>query len=126
MQAIRRLLAVDGRATLTGRAPQRSLSGPTFYALAWYALHHPLCETIISAKSCDHKKALAGFILSPRKLIATTGLAPTTVRRKEPKTLRQLERDGLVSRYMHPAIPPRVGYRLTPAWTRDSLMLRMS
>jgi DNA-binding HxlR family transcriptional regulator len=30
------------------------------------------------------------------------------------KTLRQLERDGLVSRYVHPVIPPRVDYRLTP------------
>lgn len=30
------------------------------------------------------------------------------------KTLRQLERDGLVSRHVHPVIPPRVDYRLTP------------
>jgi hypothetical protein len=56
------------------------------------------CEMIISATSCDHKRALDGFILSPQKLIATTGLAPTTVRRKEPKTLCQLGRDGPVSR----------------------------
>ena len=30
------------------------------------------------------------------------------------KTLRQLERDGLVTRRVHPVIPPRVDYRLTP------------
>jgi DNA-binding HxlR family transcriptional regulator len=30
------------------------------------------------------------------------------------KTLRQLERDGLVSRHVHPVIPPRVDYHLTP------------
>ncbi|MDH6146980.1 MULTISPECIES: winged helix-turn-helix transcriptional regulator [Paraburkholderia] len=30
------------------------------------------------------------------------------------KTLRQLERDGLVTRYVHPVIPPRVDYQLTP------------
>jgi DNA-binding HxlR family transcriptional regulator len=30
------------------------------------------------------------------------------------KTLRQLERDGLVSRHIHPVIPPRVDYQLTP------------
>lgn len=30
------------------------------------------------------------------------------------KTLRQLERDGLVTRQVHPVIPPRVEYRLTP------------
>lgn len=30
------------------------------------------------------------------------------------KTLRQLERDGLVIRTIHPVIPPHVEYRLTP------------
>lgn len=30
------------------------------------------------------------------------------------KTLRQMERDGLVTRRVHPVIPPRVEYRLTP------------
>jgi DNA-binding HxlR family transcriptional regulator len=30
------------------------------------------------------------------------------------KTLRQLERDGLVARTVHPTVPPRVDYALTP------------
>jgi DNA-binding HxlR family transcriptional regulator len=30
------------------------------------------------------------------------------------KTLRQLERDGLVTRRVHAAVPPRVEYKLTP------------
>lgn len=29
------------------------------------------------------------------------------------KTLRQLERDGLVARRVHPVVPPRVDYKLT-------------
>jgi DNA-binding HxlR family transcriptional regulator len=30
------------------------------------------------------------------------------------KTLRQMERDGLVKRTVHPVIPPHVDYKLTP------------
>ena len=30
------------------------------------------------------------------------------------QTLRQMERDGLVARTVHPVVPPRVEYRLTP------------
>jgi DNA-binding HxlR family transcriptional regulator len=30
------------------------------------------------------------------------------------KTVRQMERDGLVKRTVHPVIPPRVDYQLTP------------
>jgi DNA-binding HxlR family transcriptional regulator len=29
------------------------------------------------------------------------------------KTVRQMERDGLVTRTVHPVIPPRVEYKLT-------------
>ena len=32
-------------------------------------------------------------------------------------TLRQLERDGMVTRVVHPVVPPRVDYTLTPLGT---------
>ncbi|WP_429580004.1 winged helix-turn-helix transcriptional regulator [Paraburkholderia youngii] len=40
------------------------------------------------------------------------------------KTLRRLERDGLVSRHVHPVTSPRVDYRLTPLelWTPASAL----
>jgi DNA-binding HxlR family transcriptional regulator len=46
------------------------------------------------------EKALSGFILTAERMLT--------------KTLRQLERDGLVTRHVHPVVPPRVDYRLTP------------
>ncbi len=30
------------------------------------------------------------------------------------QTLRQMERDGLIARTVHPVVPPRVEYKLTP------------
>ena len=38
-------------------------------------------------------------------------------RRMLSATLRQLERDGLLTRTMHPSVPPRVEYALTPLGT---------
>lgn len=38
-------------------------------------------------------------------------------------TLRALERDGLVARTMHPTVPPRVDYELTP---RGLSLLRLA
>jgi hypothetical protein len=64
------------------------------------------CEMIISATSCDHKRALDGFILSPQKLIATTGLAPTTVRRK---SQRRCANSGATDRFRAWRLPHAVG-----------------
>jgi DNA-binding HxlR family transcriptional regulator len=39
---------------------------------------------------------------------------PNTTQKMLTATLRKLERDGLVKRKIHPTIPPRVEYTLTP------------
>jgi DNA-binding HxlR family transcriptional regulator len=41
-------------------------------------------------------------------------LIPGVSQKMLTKTLRQMERDGLLIRTIHPVIPPRVEYRLTP------------
>ena len=40
-------------------------------------------------------------------------LVPGISQKMLTQTLRQMERDGLVTRTVHPVIPPRVDYRLT-------------
>jgi len=39
---------------------------------------------------------------------------PDISQRMLTETLRDLQRDGLVSRHVHPTVPPSVEYRLTP------------
>ena len=41
-------------------------------------------------------------------------LIPSISQNMLTKTLRQLERDGLVTRFVHPTAPPRVGYNPAP------------
>lgn len=43
-----------------------------------------------------------------------SSLIPGVSQKMLTKTLRQMERDGLLVRTIHPIIPPRVEYRLTP------------
>ena len=38
----------------------------------------------------------------------------------QPQTLRELERDGLISRTSYPVVPPHVVYALTPLGTECS------
>jgi DNA-binding HxlR family transcriptional regulator len=47
---------------------------------------------------------------------------PNTTQKMLTATLRKLERDGLVKRKIHPTIPPKVEYRLTPLGLEVLLM----
>ena len=42
------------------------------------------------------------------------GAIPDISQRMLAQTLRELERDGLLTRHMSPGVPPRVDYELTP------------
>ncbi|WP_423603836.1 winged helix-turn-helix transcriptional regulator [Sphingomonas sp. MS122] len=41
-------------------------------------------------------------------------LIPDISQKMLTQTLRRMERDGMVTRTVHPVVPPRVDYRLTP------------
>lgn len=49
----------------------------------------------------------------PQRFTALRDLVPGISQRMLTRTLRHLERDGLVSRTAHPEVPPRVEYALT-------------
>ena len=51
--------------------------------------------------------------VGPQRFTALRSLVPGISQRMLTLTLRQLERDGVVSRTVHPETPPRVEYALT-------------
>lgn len=50
----------------------------------------------------------------PLRFGALRRAVPDISQRMLTQTLRDLQRDGLISRHVHPTVPPSVEYRLTP------------
>lgn len=57
---------------------------------------------------------LIALAAQPRRFSALWRAEPDISKRMLTQTLRNLERDGLVSRHVFPTTPPSVEYRLTP------------
>ena len=81
-------------------------------------IHNPVCQTISSLlqRIGDKWSVLVVSTLGagPRRFNELRREIPSVSQRMLTLTLRNLERDGLVSRTMTPSIPPRVDYELTP------------
>jgi DNA-binding HxlR family transcriptional regulator len=50
----------------------------------------------------------------PLRFSELSQLVPGVTPKELTRTLRQLERSGILSRTVHPVVPPRVDYELTP------------
>ena len=57
---------------------------------------------------------LIALAAQPRRFSALQRAVPDISKRMLTQTLRNLERDGLLSRHVFPTKPPSVEYRLTP------------
>jgi DNA-binding HxlR family transcriptional regulator len=79
--------------------------------------HHPVCRTIsnLLQRVGDKWSVLVVMTLSDgsRRFNELRREIPSVSQRMLTLTLRNLERDGLVSRTVTPSIPPRVDYELT-------------
>src|SRR6186713_3721131 len=80
-------------------------------------IHNPVCQTISSLlqRIGDKWSVLVVSTLGagPRRFNELRREIPSVSQRMLTLTLRNLERDGLVSRTVTPSIPPRVDYELT-------------
>ena len=75
------------------------------------------CEVRQILDRIGDKWSLLVIALLDNRELRFTELQPTidgVSQRMLTVTLRQLERDGLVRRTVHPVVPPRVDYELTP------------
>ena len=81
-------------------------------------IHNPVCQTISSLlqRIGDKWSVLVVSTLGSgsKRFNELRREIPSVSQRMLTLTLRNLERDGLVSRTVTPSIPPRVDYELTP------------
>src|SRR5918997_5594166 len=79
---------------------------------------NPVCRTISTLLSRIGDKwtvlVVGTLAEGPRRFNELRREIPSVSQRMLTPTLRNLERDGLVSRTVTPSIPPRVDYELTP------------
>ncbi|MET0388657.1 MAG: helix-turn-helix domain-containing protein [Polyangiales bacterium] len=82
------------------------------------AEHLPLCIGVsdMLARLGDKWNMLLVLLLrgETKRFGELKRLVPGISQRMLTRTLRHLERDGLVKRTYHPTVPPRVDYELTP------------
>ncbi len=80
-------------------------------------IHSPVCQTISSLLQRIGDKwsvlVVSTLAAGPRRFNELRREIPSVSQRMLTLTLRNLERDGLVSRTVTPSIPPRVDYELT-------------
>ena len=80
----------------------------------------PRVETLVTeliGRVADKWTMLALDLLAERGEMRFTQIGkaiPGISQKMLTQTLRQMERDGLLVRTVHPVVPPRVEYRLTP------------
>ena len=81
-------------------------------------IDNPVCQTISSLLQRIGDKwsvlVVSTLATGPRRFNELRREIPSVSQRMLTLTLRNLERDGLVSRTVTPSIPPRVDYELTP------------
>jgi DNA-binding HxlR family transcriptional regulator len=73
-----------------------------------------LCEMLGRVADPSTLKIIGALDGEPQRFSLLRDRLPEVGPKLLARTLRQMERDGLVTRRLHPLVPPRVDYELTP------------
>ncbi len=74
----------------------------------------PVCSLLDKVGDRWSMLVLAALASGPKRFSALARALPDISKRMLTQTLRTLETDGFVFRHVHPTVPPRVTYSLTP------------